>query len=70
MSLLVVTIWLQRQIDEGRAAYRNIPEPAILEPYYKLRQLHAIVWVYALLPEFPDWVTHAKRMLYNLRDRL
>ncbi|MDM9380225.1 phosphotransferase [Chlorogloeopsis sp. ULAP01] len=56
--------------DEGKAAYRNIPEPEILEPYYKLRQLHAIVWVYALLPEFPDWVTHAKLILDKLRDRL
>jgi hypothetical protein len=53
--------------DEGRAAYANAPEPEILEPYRKVRQLHAIVWVYALLPEFPDWAEHAKVMLDDLR---
>lgn len=31
-----------------------------------MRQLHAIVWVYALLP-FPDWAERAKVMLDNLR---
>jgi Phosphotransferase enzyme family len=55
--------------DEGRAAYPNAPDSAILEPYIKMRQLHAIAWVYALLPEFPDWVAHAKVMLDDLRDR-
>ncbi len=54
--------------DAGRAAYPNAPDAATLEPYIKLRQLHAIVWVYALQPEFPDWVEHVKVMLDALRD--
>lgn len=55
--------------DEGRAAYPDAPDSATLEPYIKMRQLHAIVWVYALLPEFPNWVAHVKVMLDDLRDR-
>ena len=55
--------------DEGRAGYIDAPEPAMLEPYRKVRQLHAIVWVYALLPEFPDWAEHAKVMLDDLRSQ-
>ncbi|MDZ8089150.1 MAG: phosphotransferase [Nostoc sp. DedQUE12b] len=54
--------------DEGRSAYPNAPDSSVLEPYIKMRQLHAIVWVYALLPEFPDWAEYAKVMLNNLRD--
>lgn len=53
---------------EGRSAYPNAPDSSLLEPYIKMRQLHAIVWVYALLPEFPDWAAHAEVMLNNLRD--
>jgi hypothetical protein len=54
--------------DAGRAAYPNAPDLATLEPYFKLRQLHAIVWVYALLPEFADWLEPAQAMLNALRD--
>ncbi|HEY9669451.1 MAG TPA: phosphotransferase [Coleofasciculaceae cyanobacterium] len=54
--------------DAGRAAYPNAPDLATLEPYFKLRQLHAIVWVYALLPEFSDWLEPAQAMLNGLRD--
>jgi Ser/Thr protein kinase RdoA (MazF antagonist) len=52
--------------DEGMAAYPNAPDFATLEPYRKMRQLHAIVWVYAMSPEFPDWLAPAKTMLDNL----
>lgn len=55
--------------DEGRAAYGNAPEPAIVELYRKVRQLHGIVWVYALLPEFPDWAEPVQAMLNDLRDQ-
>ena len=48
--------------------YPIAPESTVLEPYIKMRQLHAIVWVYALLPEFPGWCEYAKVMLNNLRD--
>jgi hypothetical protein len=54
--------------DAGRTAYVDAPEPEMLEIYRKVRQLHAIVWVYALLPEFPDWAEHAKVMLDDLRN--
>jgi aminoglycoside/choline kinase family phosphotransferase len=54
--------------DEGRSAYPNVPDSSVLEPYIKMRQLHAVVWVYALLPELPDWAEYAKVMLNNLRD--
>ncbi|MBD2353141.1 aminoglycoside phosphotransferase family protein [Tolypothrix sp. FACHB-123] len=54
--------------EEGRAAYPHAPDSTVLEPYTKMRQLHAIVWVYALLPEFPNWSEHAKAMLNHLRD--
>jgi thiamine kinase-like enzyme len=53
--------------EEGRKAYGDIPEPEMLKIYQKVRQLHAIVWVYALSPEFPDWVEYAKAMLDDLR---
>jgi Phosphotransferase enzyme family len=53
--------------DEGRAAYPNTPDAATLEPYRKMRQLHGIVWVYALLPEFPDWAEPVKALLDDLR---
>ncbi|HAA28796.1 MAG TPA: antibiotic transporter [Cyanobacteria bacterium UBA8553] len=52
------------------AAYPNAPNPATLEPYRKARQLHGIVWVYALLPELPDWAQQAKTSLDDLRDRI
>lgn len=54
--------------DAGRAAYPNAPDMATLEPYFKLRQLHGIVWVYALLPEFSHWIEPVKAMLNALRD--
>ena len=54
--------------DAGRAAYPNAPDLEALEPYFKLRQLHGIVWVYALLPEFSDWLEPVKAMLNALRD--
>ncbi|KAF3890077.1 MULTISPECIES: phosphotransferase [Nostocales] len=53
--------------DEGISAYPNAPDLGKLEPYHKMRQLHAVVWVYALLPELPDWVEPAKAILNNLR---
>jgi hypothetical protein len=52
--------------DEGIAASPNAPDFATLEPYRKMRQLHAIVWVYAMSPELPDWLAPAKTMLDNL----
>jgi thiamine kinase-like enzyme len=55
---------------EAIAAYSNPPEAAVVELYRQVRQLHAIVWVYALLPEFSAWVEPAKAMLDNLRDRI
>jgi hypothetical protein len=55
--------------DAGRAAYPDAPDSATLEPYIKMRQLHGIVWVYALLPEFPNWLEYAKIMLDDLRER-
>jgi Ser/Thr protein kinase RdoA (MazF antagonist) len=55
--------------DEARAAYPNAPDAATLDPYRQARQLHAIVWVYALLPEFSNWLEYAKAMLDELRDR-
>lgn len=54
--------------DAGRAAYPNAPNLEALEPYFKLRQLHGIVWVYALLPEFSDWLEPVKAMLNAFRD--
>jgi Phosphotransferase enzyme family len=55
--------------DEARAAYPNAPDSATLDLYRQARQLHAIVWVYALLPEFPNWLEYVKVMLDELRDR-
>lgn len=55
--------------DEAIAAYPNAPNSVTLDLYRKARQLQAIVWVYALLPEFPNWLEHAKVMLDDLRDR-
>ncbi len=43
------------------------PESVMLEPYHRLQQLHGIVWVYALSPEFPNWLEPAKVMLDELR---
>lgn len=61
--------WDLTNLDrEGRLAYPNAPDDTVLAPYIKLRQIHAIVWVYALLPEFPDWAEYAKFMLDNLRN--
>jgi thiamine kinase-like enzyme len=54
--------------DAGRKAYGDIPDFEMLEIYQKMRQLHAIAWVYALSPEFPDWVEYARTMLNELRD--
>lgn len=55
--------------EEAIAAYPSAPNSATLDLYRKARQLHAIVWVYALLPEFPNWLEHAKVLLDDLRDR-
>lgn len=54
--------------DEGLAAYPNAPDPATLQPYRSMRKLHAIVWVYAMLPELPDWLESAKALLDDLRN--
>jgi hypothetical protein len=53
--------------DEGIAAYPNAPDLATLQPYRFMRKLHAIVWVYAMLPELPDWRESAKALLDDLR---
>lgn len=55
--------------DEARAAYGDASEPVILDLYRKLRQIHGIVWVYALLPEFPDWAEPVQTMLKNFREQ-
>jgi hypothetical protein len=61
--------WDLVNLDEtGRTAYRDTPNPATLELYRQLRQLHGLVWAYVLLPEFPDWTEPAQGMLKNLRD--
>jgi hypothetical protein len=61
--------WDLINLDEnGRAAYPNAPDSATLQPYRKMRQLHAIVWVYAMLPELPDWRESAKALLDDLRN--
>lgn len=60
--------WDLVNLDEaGRKAYGDVLEPEILEIYQKVRQLHAIVWVYALSPEFPDWVEYVRSMLDDRR---
>jgi hypothetical protein len=51
--------------DEGRTAYPNAPDSEMLEPYHKLRQLHGIIWVYALCTFIPDWLEPVKVMLDN-----
>jgi hypothetical protein len=62
-------VWDLINLDEdGRAAYPNAPDSATLEPYRQMRQLHAIVWVYAMLPELPDWLEPVKAMLDDLRN--
>jgi thiamine kinase-like enzyme len=53
--------------DAGRKAYGDIPDFEMLEIYQKMRQLHAIAWVFSLSPEFPDWVEYAQSMLNELR---
>ncbi|WP_416669204.1 aminoglycoside phosphotransferase family protein [Egbenema bharatensis] len=61
--------WDLVNLDEaGQAAYPNLPDPATLELYRQLRQLHGLVWAYVLLPEFPDWTEPTQSMLKNLRD--
>lgn len=55
--------------DREKAAYANAPADDALELYRKARQLHAIVWVYALLPESPAWAEVAGTMLNDLRGR-
>jgi thiamine kinase-like enzyme len=61
--------WDLVNLDEvGKAAYLNLPNPAMLELYRQLRQLHGLVWAYVLLPEFPDWTEPTQAMLKNLRD--
>lgn len=55
--------------DADKAAYLlESSEPPMLEFYRQVRQLHAIVWVYALLPEFSDWAEAAGAMLNELRE--
>ncbi|MGL5064039.1 MAG: phosphotransferase [Microcoleus sp.] len=53
--------------DVGKKAYGDIPDAKMLEIYQKVRQIHAIVWVYSLSPEFPDWVEYVRSMLDDLR---
>ncbi|OKH36122.1 antibiotic transporter [Calothrix sp. HK-06] len=56
--------------EEGRAAYPQTPDPTLLELYTQVRKLHAIVWVYAMLPEFSDWVESANTLLNELKDKM
>jgi thiamine kinase-like enzyme len=58
--------------DEGEvaAAYPNAPDSMTLEPYRQARRLHATVWVYALLPEVPEWAELAEGMLVDLRSHV
>jgi Phosphotransferase enzyme family len=53
--------------NAGRKAYAEIAEPEMVEIYQKVRKVHGIVWVYALSPEFHDWVEYARTMLDDLR---
>jgi hypothetical protein len=62
--------WDLASLDsDGRAlaAYPDAPDPASLGLFRELRRLHGVVWVYALLPEFPDWGPHVAPMLEQLR---
>ena len=56
--------------EKGRAAYGNAPDPEIVELYSQVRKLHAIVWVYAMLPEFSDWVESANTLINELKDKM
>lgn len=49
------------------AAYPGPPEPGSLDVLRKLRLLHGVVWVYALLPEYPDWAEQVAPVLDELR---
>lgn len=61
--------WDLINLDQaGRATYPNPPDSVTLEPYRLLRLLHGIVWVYSLLPEFPDWLESGKSMLEEVRN--
>jgi Ser/Thr protein kinase RdoA (MazF antagonist) len=53
---------------EALTSYPDAPDPASITLFRDVRLLHGIVWVYALLPEFPDWGEHVAPMLERLRD--
>jgi hypothetical protein len=53
---------------EALANYPSAPDPASIALFRDVRQLHGIVWVYALLPEFPDWGQYVAPMLERLRN--
>ncbi|MDQ3829714.1 MAG: hypothetical protein M3361_10495 [Candidatus Tectomicrobia bacterium] len=55
---------------EVAAAYPNAPDSMTLEPYRQARRLHATVWVYALLPEVPEWAAQARAMPVDLRSHV
>jgi aminoglycoside/choline kinase family phosphotransferase len=52
---------------EALAAYPEPPDAASLELFRDVRKLHAVVWVYALLPEFPAWAQYVAPILDHLR---
>lgn len=52
---------------QALAGYPDAPAPESLGLLREVRQLHAMVWVYALLPEFPDWGEYVAPMLEQLR---
>lgn len=49
------------------AAYPGAPAPESLDLLRQVRKLHGLVWVYALLPEFPDWAEQIAPLLDELR---
>jgi hypothetical protein len=53
---------------EALASYPDTPDPASITLFRDVRLLHGIIWVYALLPEFPDWGQHVAPLLERLRD--
>lgn len=54
---------------QALAAYADAPDAASLALFRRVRQLHGIVWVYALSPEWPDWLGPVGNMLAHLRSQ-
>lgn len=60
--------WDLASLDTDLALYPGTPAPASMSLFREVRQLHGVVWVYALLPELPDWGQYVAPMLERLRD--